>query len=58
MSVCGSMISPRVPIALLCLTVLSGCAACLPGQSRLDQGMVAKTGTAQPVAAADSLTSR
>jgi len=47
MSVCGSMISPRTLIALICLTALTGCAACLPGQSKLDQGMTAKTAAAQ-----------
>lgn len=41
------MISPRTLIAILCLTVLTGCATCLPGQSKLDNGMVAKTATAQ-----------
>jgi hypothetical protein len=47
MSVCGSMISPRILLAFLCLTVLSGCAACLPGQSRLDKGMVDQTASAE-----------
>jgi hypothetical protein len=37
------MISLRTFFALVCLTVLSGCANCLPGQSRLDQGMIANT---------------
>jgi hypothetical protein len=45
------MMSPRILLALLCLTLLSGCAACLPGQSKLDEGMVAKTATAQAVPA-------
>ncbi|MGE0242062.1 MAG: hypothetical protein AB7F09_14275 [Parvibaculaceae bacterium] len=58
MSVCGSLVSPRILIALVCLTALSGCAACLPGQSKLDQGMVAKTTAAQAEPAADNLTSR
>jgi hypothetical protein len=58
MSVCGSMFSPRILIAILCLTALSGCAACLPGQSKLDQGMVAKTETAKAVPASESLASR
>lgn len=49
MSVCGSMISPRTLIALVCLTVLSGCSACLPGQSRLDKGMVNQTASAEAV---------
>lgn len=43
------MVSPRLLIAILCLTLLAGCSACLPGQSRLDQGMVAKTSSAQAV---------
>jgi hypothetical protein len=47
MSVCGSMISLRTLVALICLTALTGCAACLPGQSKLDQGMAAKTASAQ-----------
>ena len=47
MSVCGSMISPRILIVLICLTALTGCAACLPGQSKLDKGMVANTASAQ-----------
>jgi hypothetical protein len=38
MPVCGSML--RTFITILCLTALTGCAACLPGQSRLDKGMV------------------
>jgi hypothetical protein len=58
MSVCGSMISPRTLIALVCLTVLSGCAACLPGQSRLDKGMVAKTASAQSVSGSEDITTR
>jgi hypothetical protein len=40
------MIAPRTLVALICLTALSGCSACLPGQSRLDQGMVANTAAA------------
>jgi hypothetical protein len=47
MSVCGSMISPRTLIVLICLTALTGCAACLPGQSKLDKEMVADTASAQ-----------
>lgn len=54
MSVCGSML--RTFIAIICLTALSGCAACLPGQSKLDQGMVAKTATAKAVPASDIAT--
>lgn len=38
MSVCGSML--RTLAIIICLTALTGCAACLPGQSRLDKGMV------------------
>jgi uncharacterized protein YceK len=52
------MISPRNLIALICVTVLSGCGACLPGQSKLDQGMVTNTAAAQSVKAADNITSR
>jgi hypothetical protein len=47
MSVSGSMISPRTLIALICLTALTGCAACLAGQSKLDKGMVANTASTQ-----------
>jgi hypothetical protein len=47
------MISPRILVALLCLTALSGCAACLPGQSKLDKGMVANTAAAQSVPGAE-----
>jgi hypothetical protein len=38
MSVCGSML--RTITIIICLAALTGCAACLPGQSRLDKGMV------------------
>jgi hypothetical protein len=40
------MVSSRILITLVCLTALSGCANCLPGQSRLDKGMVANTSAA------------
>ena len=43
MSVCGSML--RILITIICLTALTGCAACLPAQSRLDKGMVEETAT-------------
>ncbi len=43
MSVCGRMISLRTLIVIACLTALTGCAGCLPGQSRLDKGMVEQT---------------
>jgi hypothetical protein len=43
MSVCGSML--RTLLTILCLTALTGCAACLPGQSRLDKGMVEESAT-------------
>jgi len=56
MSVCGSMISSRILVTLVCLTVLSGCAACLPGQSRLDKGMVANTASAQSVPGSENVT--
>jgi hypothetical protein len=56
MSVCGSMILPRILIAILCLTALSGCAACLPGQSRLDKGMVTNTASAQAVPGSEKVT--
>lgn len=52
------MIAPRILIVVLCLTALAGCSACLPGQSRLDQGMVSKTNSAQAVAGSENLTSR
>jgi len=52
------MISPRTLIALVCLTVLSGCAACLPGQNRLDRDMVANTSSAQPVPGSENITTR
>jgi len=52
------MISLRTLIALACLTALSGCAACLPGQSRLDKGMVAKTASAQLVPGSEDVTTR
>lgn len=52
------MFSPRILIALICLTALSGCAACLPGQSRLDKGMVANTETAKPVPGSENVTTR
>ena len=55
MSVCGSMMCSRILIAIACLTVLSGCAACLPG-SKLDEGMVEKTASAQAVPVADAPT--
>jgi hypothetical protein len=58
MSVCGSMIAPRILIAIVCLTALAGCSACLPGQSRLDQGMVAKTNSAQIVEGSENVTGR
>jgi hypothetical protein len=45
MSVCGSML--RTLVIILSLTALTGCAACLPGQSKLDKGMVANTASAQ-----------
>jgi hypothetical protein len=45
MSVCGSML--RTLVIILGLTALTGCAACLPGQSKLDKGMVANTASAQ-----------
>jgi hypothetical protein len=51
------MISPRTLIALVCLTALSGC-ACLPGQSRLDKGMVANTASAQSVPGSEDVTTR
>jgi hypothetical protein len=54
MSVCGSMIVPRILFAILCLTALSGCAACLPGQSKLDKGMIEQTASAQT----DNITTR
>ena len=46
MSVCGSML--RILITIICLTALTGC-ACLPGQSRLDKGMVNQTASAEAV---------
>jgi hypothetical protein len=52
------MIAPRILIAIVCLTALAGCSACLPGQSRLDQGMVAKTNSAQIVEGSESVTGR
>jgi hypothetical protein len=52
------MISLRTLIALVCLTALSGCAACLPGQSRLDKGMVANTASAQSVPGSEDVTTR
>jgi hypothetical protein len=58
MSGCGSMMPPRILIALVCLTALSGCAACLPGKSRLDKDMVANTGSAQTVPGSEDVTSR
>jgi hypothetical protein len=56
MSVCGSML--RALIAIICLTALTGCTACLPGESKLDQGMVAKTASAEAVPVSDSIASR
>jgi hypothetical protein len=50
------MILPRILIAILCLTALSGCAACLPGQSRLDKGMVTNTASAQAVPGSEKVT--
>jgi hypothetical protein len=58
MSVCGSMISLRTLVALICLTALSGCAACLPGQSRLDQDMMANTASAQSVPGSENVATR
>jgi hypothetical protein len=52
------MISPRTLVALICLTVLSGCAACLPGQSRLDQEMMANTASARSVPGSENVTAR
>ncbi|MGE3875219.1 MAG: hypothetical protein AB7F74_19875 [Parvibaculaceae bacterium] len=52
------MISPRILIALICLTVLSGCAGCLPGQSRLDKDMAANTASAQAVPGSENVTTR
>jgi hypothetical protein len=52
------MISPRILVALLCLTALSGCSACLPGQSRLDKGMVANTAAAEAVPGSNNVTTR
>jgi hypothetical protein len=40
------MISLRTLIVIVCLAALQGCAACLPGQSRLDKGMVNDTAAA------------
>ncbi len=45
MPVCVSML--RTLIAIICLTALTGCAACLPGQSKLDKGMVDETAASQ-----------
>ena len=56
------MISLRTLIALICLTALSGCSACLPGQSRLDKSMVANTAAAtasgQSVPGSEDVTTR
>jgi hypothetical protein len=52
------MISPRTLVALICLTALSGCAACLPGQSRLDQDMMANTASAQSVPGSENVATR
>jgi hypothetical protein len=41
------MLTPRRLIVLLALTVLTGCAICAPGKSKLDQDMVAKTSVSQ-----------
>jgi hypothetical protein len=37
------MISLRTFVIVICLTALTGCAACLPGQSRLDKSMTDQT---------------
>jgi hypothetical protein len=41
------MLTPRRLIVLLALTVLTGCAICAPGASKLDQDMVANTSASQ-----------
>jgi outer membrane PBP1 activator LpoA protein len=41
------MFTPRRLIVLLALTLLTGCAVCAPGKSKLDQEMVAKTSASQ-----------
>jgi hypothetical protein len=52
------MISSRILVAIICLTALSGCAACLPGQSKLDREMVEQTASAQTVPGSGNVTTR
>jgi hypothetical protein len=52
------MVASRILFAILCLTALSGCAACLPGQTKLDKGMIEQTASARMLSGPGNVTTR